>query len=87
MPLEELAAFSKIDDKDYVDIAGKLYRDQDGDICFAFGKNRGRKVANEPGYAGWMLNGAGKFSGSTIDSLEAELQRIKLRSTHAKEHA
>lgn len=31
-----------------------LYYDDDGDVCFGFGKHQGKKVMNEIGYLKWM---------------------------------
>jgi DNA polymerase-3 subunit epsilon len=75
METAKLAEFSRIGDFEFIDIAGKLYRDKDGDACYAFGKNRGVKVRDDAGYADWMLNRA-KFPGSTNEALQAELDRI-----------
>ncbi len=77
MPLADLATFSKRDELDFVDLSGKLYRDADGDVCFNFGaKTRGKKVSQDPGFAGWVL---GKdFPGSTKDALRVELERLGL---------
>lgn len=75
MDLAALAAFSRRGDKDYADLAGKLYRDSDGDLRYAFGqKTRDVKVRHDVGFAYWVL---GKdFTGNTKEVLEAELARI-----------
>jgi DNA polymerase-3 subunit epsilon len=39
-----------------VDPAGKIVRDDQGQAVFAFGKNQGKPVASQPGYAQWMLS-------------------------------
>jgi DNA polymerase-3 subunit epsilon len=73
MDLAALAAFGQRQEN-IADLAGKLYRDADGDVCFGFGKPKGEKVRNNPGFARWVL---GKdFPGSTKDALRAELERI-----------
>jgi DNA polymerase-3 subunit epsilon len=42
------------------DFAGFIVYDKNDDMCFGFGKHKGRKVtevlAKEPGYFGWVLN-------------------------------
>lgn len=77
MSVEQLAKFCLGDDgREYVDLAGKLYRDKDGDVCFGFGKERDRKVKDAVGYANWMLRQS--FPGSTIEALTAELERLGL---------
>lgn len=50
--LEEISTFTK---GGKIDWAGKL-KEEDGEVCFAFGKNDGLPVKSEPGYARWMLN-------------------------------
>jgi DNA polymerase-3 subunit epsilon len=50
-----------------VDYARKLMRNDKGEIVFAFGKNRGKRVLDDPGYAEWMLEG--DFPESTKNAL------------------
>ena len=38
-----------------IDYAGKFARDEDGDIIFTFGDNRGKKVKTNLGMLEWML--------------------------------
>ena len=38
-----------------VDWGGKFSRDANGDIIYNFGKHKGKRVKDEPGYADWML--------------------------------
>ena len=40
-----------------VDFSRKLKRNEEGEIVFAFGKNKGKKVTDNLGYAEWMLKG------------------------------
>lgn len=54
-----------------VDVAGKLYRDADGNVCYGFGKEKGNKVKSNSGFARWMLNS--DFSGDTKRCLRDEL--------------
>jgi DNA polymerase-3 subunit epsilon len=53
-----LAGFST--HSEFVDFAGFIRKDTDGDPIFSFGKHKGRKVTEvlelEPGYFGWILN-------------------------------
>jgi DNA polymerase-3 subunit epsilon len=53
--LEELHRYSNSDS--IVDYARKLMRNEKGEIVYAFGKNRGKRVLDDPGYAEWMLGG------------------------------
>lgn len=50
-----------------VDYARKLMRNEKGEIVYAFGKNRGKPVLDDPGYAEWMLEG--DFAESTKNVL------------------
>lgn len=75
MTEDELARYSTHGDVEYADLAGKLYRDKDGDLRYAFGKVKDVKVRDDMGYGRWMLNKA-NFPGNTNDVLEAEMQRI-----------
>lgn len=74
MTLNQLAAFSKRDDVELVDLGGKLYRDKDGDVRFAFGKHRDVKIRDEMGFASWMMSK--DFPGSTKDALRVEIERV-----------
>lgn len=79
LSLPDLAAFSQMSEVEYVDLAGKLYRDKDGDVCFAFGKNKDAKVKAQRGFANWMLSK--DFPGNTKDAIEAELERVIKKET------
>ncbi|MEJ2585560.1 MAG: 3'-5' exonuclease [Robiginitalea sp.] len=56
--VKSLAAFST--HSEFVDFAGFIRKDDEGDPAFSFGKHKGRKVSevleSEPGYFGWILN-------------------------------
>jgi len=74
MPEEEidkLGNFGRIG----ADLAGKLYRDPDGDLRYSFGKAKDVKVRDDLGYANWMLHKA-NFPANTNEVLEAELDRL-----------
>jgi DNA polymerase-3 subunit epsilon len=80
MDLPTLAAFSKTaSDKERVDLAGKLYRDKDGDVRYNFGKARDVKVKDDPGFGEWMMRR--DFPGSTVEALEAEFARLWPRAS------
>lgn len=74
MSVEDLATFSRMNEKQLADIAGKLYRDSDGYLRYAFGKHKDKRVVDEKGYANWMLTKA-RFPGSTCEALESEIRR------------
>jgi DNA polymerase-3 subunit epsilon len=63
--LEELHRYSNSDT--IVDYARKLMRNDRGEIVYAFGKNRGKRVLDDTGYAEWMLGG--DFAESTKNVL------------------
>jgi DNA polymerase-3 subunit epsilon len=77
MSAAALAILSNMGDRVYADLAGKLYKDADGDLRYSFGKHRDTKVRDETGFGHWML---GKdFPGNTLDVLYAELKRLEGR--------
>jgi DNA polymerase III subunit epsilon len=80
MDLATLAAFSRVhsdDGRTSVDLAGKLYRDKDGDVRYAFGKARDRKVSQDPGFGQWILRQCNPpFPGSTVEALQSEFERL-----------
>jgi DNA polymerase-3 subunit epsilon len=55
-----------------VDYARKLARNEKGEIVYAFGKNRGKPVLEDPGYAEWVI--AGDFPESTKNVLRRILE-------------
>jgi DNA polymerase III subunit epsilon len=72
MSIEELAEYARLGDKP-ADLAGKLCYNDKSELCYAFGKHRGKPVLDEPSYAEWMLRA--NFPGSTCEMLEAELHK------------
>ena len=75
MSIADVHAYSLMSEHEPVDIAGKLYRDAEGFVCFAFGKNKDKRVSEQKGYALWCLKK--DFPGSTLDALDAELSRLE----------
>jgi DNA polymerase-3 subunit epsilon len=76
MPFDQLAEFC-LPDRQPADIAGKLFRDVEGDLCFAFGKYRDQKLRLHLDYCAWMLEkGLRNFPGSTLDTLKEEMARV-----------
>ena len=71
--LDELVLLSNFG-KLRADPAGKLNYDDQGRLCYAFGKYRGVPVADEIGFARWILEK--DFPNSTKLILEAELNRL-----------
>lgn len=78
LDLDKLAEFSRVGDYKYADLAGKLYYDKAGDVCYAFGKHRGTRVIDEPGFAEWCLRQSNPgFPGSTCEVLVEVLQKME----------
>lgn len=53
MDIPALAQFSTYNKR--VDLAGKLGRDEHGHLIYNFGKSKGKRVKDDPGFARWML--------------------------------
>lgn len=70
----QLFAASRYDNPPSADVGGKLTRDADGDLVYAFGKAKDTKVRNDLGYARWMLRG--DFPAHTCQLLRDEIQRV-----------
>ncbi len=82
MDMDALAAYSRTSEFDYVDLAGKLYRDAEGVLRFGFGKHKDKPVMFQLEYVHWMIEKA-NFPGSTIEVLEDELARLEAERTQA----
>lgn len=54
--VSELSTYSLEGTKRSADISGKLVYNENNEIVYAFGKNKGRKVVDERDYAQWMLD-------------------------------
>lgn len=61
--------------KPFCDPAGKLTRNGDGELCFNTHKCKGIPIAEEPGYARWMLSK--DFPLATKKMISEELARIE----------
>lgn len=59
------------DGKTRFDYSGKCHIDQDGNVCWSFGKNRDNPVLNDRSYLNWVLNA--NFPGETITKLKTLL--------------
>lgn len=74
-----LAEFSNQSKNKLVDFAGRLAKNNEGEVIYNFGKHKGKTVAKvakeEPGYYGWMLDA--NFPLYTKEMLRKEMQRIK----------
>lgn len=72
MSLDELHLFCQYD-PNAVDLAGKITRDEDGDYAYGFGKHKGEKIKDQPGYAIWMLGS--NFPANTLDWINKILDK------------
>lgn len=72
---DQLHEFCKFDNK--IDLAGKLVRNAQGDAEYNFGKNKGKRIADDIGYAHWMLEK--DFSTNTKIHLAEEMDKINPR--------
>ncbi len=74
-----LADFSRHNDMDRADFAGRLAYNKKGDVVYNFGKHKNKTIAEvhkiEPGYYGWMLDA--DFPLYTKQRLRKEMERIK----------
>ena len=61
--------------KKIVDINNKVHMNEEGFVCFSFGKHRGEKVIDNKSYASWMVSSG--FPKSTIDAIQSEIEKHK----------
>lgn len=77
--VKDLSDFCRVGNGEMYDFAGRLAKNDKGQVIYNFGKHRGKTVAEiaeiEPGYYGWMLDA--DFPLYTKQMLKAEMDRIK----------
>lgn len=74
--MEELHELS-LNGRKIVDWAGKLSKDEQGDLIFTFGKHKGKKCKTELNYCSWMVD-KGDFSNQTKSFLKTLLNPVAL---------
>ena len=78
---KELADFTRMGTNEWADFAGRLARNEKGELCYNFGKQKGKTIEQiakeEPGYFGWMLNA--DFPLYTKMLLKEEMERLKAK--------
>lgn len=78
----DMEVLNKLTASDLVDLAGRMLRNDKGEIIFNFGKHKGKAVAqvlkDEPSFYDWMMNG--EFPLDT----KRKLTEIKLRGLTGK---
>lgn len=74
-----LSKFSKQGNNEVIDFAGRIAKNQKGEVIYNFGKHKNKTVEtvaeHEPGYYGWFLNS--DFPLYTKQVLKEEMERIK----------
>ncbi|MFN5417586.1 MAG: exonuclease domain-containing protein [Flavobacteriia bacterium] len=84
-----LADFSKGGQFDLVDFAGRLAKNDKGEVVYNFGKHKNKSVEEvsslEPGYYGWFVSEATDFPKFTKQKLKEEMDRIKAKQKIEKE--
>lgn len=87
--IDFLADFSRGHLFDRVDFAGRLARNEQGDVVYNFGKHKGKTVeeilTTEPGYYGWFISDSTDFPKFTKQKLKEEMERIKAKKESLKE--
>lgn len=85
--IPELADFSRQGNQEWHDFAGRLAKTKDGQVCYNFGKHKGKTVEevadSEPGYFGWMMDA--DFPLFTKQLLREEMERIKQKRREKRE--
>lgn len=85
--VENLAEFSRAGNLEWHDFAGRLAKNEKGQVVYNFGKHKGKTVEElmvaEPGYYGWMLDA--DFPLYTKRLLREEVERIKEQRRQQKE--
>jgi DNA polymerase-3 subunit epsilon len=79
-----LADFSKGSQFDLVDFAGRLAKNEKGEVVYNFGKHKNKSVEEissiEPGYYGWFISDSTDFPKFTKQKLKEEMDRIKAKN-------
>lgn len=74
-----LAEFSRVGTNEMVDYAGRLAKNDKGEVMYNFGKHKGKTIEqvmkSEPGYYGWMLEA--DFPLHTKQCLRNEMAKLK----------
>lgn len=76
--MEEIAKFSAM--REMVDYAGWFAKNDDGDYIYARGKNKDRRVKDDPGFARWMYQQS-FLTRDTMKWTEEILQSLNPQST------
>ncbi len=78
-----LADFSKAGPNEIVDFAGRLAKNDKGEVVYNFGKHKGKSIEEiatlEPGYYGWFISDATDFPNYSKQKLKEEMEAIKAK--------
>ncbi len=84
--IEFLSDFSKGNQYNNIDFAGRIARNENGEAIYNFGKHKGKTIKEilktEPGYYGWMLDA--DFPLYTKQCLRKEVETIKEEQNREK---
>lgn len=81
MSVAQLAEFSRLEDSPRIDLAGTLVRDSEGFAVYTHKRVRGVRLADDEGYAYWMLKQS--FSQNTLFHVRAELEKLRVAAEDA----
>jgi DNA polymerase III subunit epsilon len=77
-----LADFSRSGNNEILDFAGRVAKNEKGEVIYNFGKHKGKTIEQvnqeEPGYYGWMMNA--NFPLYTKKVLKDEMERLKAKN-------
>jgi DNA polymerase III subunit epsilon len=77
-----LANFSRSGNNEILDFAGRVAKNEKGEVIYNFGKHKGKTIEQvnqeEPGYYGWMMNA--NFPLYTKKVLKDEMERLKAKN-------
>lgn len=71
---KEVADYARMNERRRADPAGKLHYDEQGRMCWSFGKHEGEPVSETTGYANWFLDKVFPMASKRI--VADELKRI-----------
>jgi DNA polymerase III subunit epsilon len=76
-----LATFSRAGNYEWADLAGRLAKNDKGEVIYNFGKHKGKTIKqvdkDEPGYYGWFISDITDFPRYTKQVLKREMDKIK----------
>lgn len=84
-----LADFSRANNLELLDFAGRIAKNEKGEAIYNFGKHKGKTVRHvnkvEPGYYGWMLDA--NFPLFTKQVLKKEMEKLKAENAKSNEQS